>query len=178
MITFVTGNPGKAAEIGRQLDMPVAHAALDLYEAQSLDIKEIIEAKAREAYRLVGSPILVDDASVTIDNCGGLPGPLIKWFIKGIGNEGICRFADRSESRSATATVALGYFDGKDFVAFINEVSGIISDSPRGSGGYGWDEIFIQVGYSVTRSELSPEDYDKASIRRPALDSLKTYLQK
>lgn len=176
MITFVTSNQGKADEIGRQTNLPIRAMALDVHEIQSLDVREVIEAKAREAYSLIGSPVLVDDASLSIDELGGLPGALVRWFIKGVGNEGLCRFADQSESRKATATVAIGYYDGNEFVAFIEEVQGTISKHPEGEGGYGWDAVFIQEGHEVTRSSLSPDEYDKASIRRPALDSLKAYL--
>jgi non-canonical purine NTP pyrophosphatase (RdgB/HAM1 family) len=175
MLTFVTGNKDKASEIGQQLGYPIAHASLDLYEIQSLDMREIIEAKAREAYRILATPVLVDDASVEIESLHGLPGPLIKWFLKTVGNEGICNLTALG-NRKAVATVAIGYFDGKDFIAFISSVNGTISDKPKGSGGYGWDAIFIQEGYSVTRSELSPDEYVRASIRKPALDSLKEYL--
>ena len=178
MITFVTGNKGKAEEIIKQTNLPIQTAALDLYEMQSLDVREVIEAKAREAFKHIGTPVLVDDASVAIDDLGGMPGALIKWFLTAIGNEGICRFADQSQTRAASASVAIGYFDGVEFVPFISEVRGHISDHPRGEGGYGWDAIFLQEGYQVTRAELSKEDYDNASIRRPALESLRDYLQK
>ncbi len=177
MITFVTGNKGKAEEITRQTNLPIQTAALDLYEVQSLDVREVIEAKAREAFKYIGTPVLVDDASVAIDGMGGLPGALVRWFLSAVGNEGICRFADQSPTRAATASVAIGYFDGIDFVPFISEVSGHISDHPRGEGGYGWDAVFIQEGYTVTRAELSSEDYSDASIRRPALESLRDYLK-
>lgn len=178
MITFVTGNPGKAAEIQKQIDIPISNVAIDLYEVQSLDVKEVIEAKAREAHKIIGTPVLVDDASVAIEDLGGLPGALVKWFLKGVGAEGICRFADQSQTRRATASVAIGYFDGTNFVPFISEIRGTISDHPRGTNGYGWDVIFIQEGHSVTRGELSKEEYDAASIRRPLLQSLKSYLEK
>ncbi|MFM2330871.1 MAG: hypothetical protein RLZZ26_378, partial [Candidatus Parcubacteria bacterium] len=122
MITFVTGNKSKAEEITRQTNLLIQTAALDLYEVQTLDVREVIEAKAREAFKLIGTPVLVDDASVSIDDMGGLPGALVKWFMKGVGNEGMCRFADQSKTRHATASVAIGYFDGTEFVPFISEV--------------------------------------------------------
>ena len=140
-------------------------------------MRDVIEAKARAAYALIQTPVLVDDASLSIDDLGGLPGALVRWFITAIGNEGLCRLADQSETRKATARVAIGYYDGKEFVAFVEEVHGTISTHPEGEGGYGWDAIFIHNGHTVTRSSLSPEEYDKASIRRPALESLHTYLQ-
>ncbi len=177
MITFVTSNKGKAEEISRQSHLPIEAVALDLYEVQSLDVREVIEAKAREAYRLIGSPVIVDDASVAIHELGGLPGALVRWFIKGVGNEGICRFADQSLTRRATAGVGIGYFDGETFAPFISEVEGTISDHPTGDGGYGWDSIFIQEGYEVTRASLTPEEYDQASIRRPALEGLARFLE-
>ena len=175
-LTFVTGNPDKAKEIEAHIGYPVAQAALDLYEVQSLDIREIIEAKAREAYTHLQTPVLVDDAGLALPELGGLPGPLVKWFIKTISNEGICRLADQSKERKALAQVAIGYFDGDNFVPFIAEIPGHISELPLGQGGYGWDAIFIQEGESRTRSELSPEEYLANSYRKPLLDNLKSYL--
>ncbi len=175
-LVFVTGNSNKAKEIEYQLGMAVEQYAMDLYEIQSLDLREILEAKARTAYAHIQRPVIVDDASVVFTELNGLPGPLVKWFVNSIGNEGLCRLADLTSTRKAVAEVGIGYCDGNAFEAFLATKNGVIAQEPKGSNGYGWDAIFIQEGYDVTRGELDANGYQAASIRRPALEALKTYL--
>ena len=59
-ITFITGNPAKAEQLSRHLDLPVEHHRLDLPEIQSLDLQEIAEEKARAAFQLLGGVVLED----------------------------------------------------------------------------------------------------------------------
>src|SRR3989344_5649543 len=99
-ITFITSNNSKAAEVSRYLGFPVRHISLELHEIQSLDLEEIVREK-----------VLVEDVSLTFDAFGNLPGPLIKWFLKELGNEGLARLVDGKE-RGCVATVCYGYYDG------------------------------------------------------------------
>jgi inosine triphosphate pyrophosphatase len=176
-VTLVTGNTNKAKQFSEILGYELKTVALDIPEIQSLDLKEILEAKAREAYRQLGVPLIVDDVSLTIDELNGLPGPFIKWFLKTINAEGVCRMADLTKTRRATAQVGIGYCDANGFHAFIGEGRGHIADTPAGTGGFGWDSTFIQDGWDVTRAELSEEEYARASIRKIALVALKAHLK-
>jgi XTP/dITP diphosphohydrolase len=76
-VTFITGNPKKAEFLAKFLGFPVEHKKLDLDELQSLDLEEITEHKARQAYETVGGPVLVEDVGVVIHSMGKLPGPFI-----------------------------------------------------------------------------------------------------
>ena len=49
-ITFVTGNQKKADYLAKYLGFPVKHQKLDLDEIQSLDLKQIVEHKVRQAF--------------------------------------------------------------------------------------------------------------------------------
>ena len=176
-LTLVTGNPDKAKLLEKYLGIPVESAALDLDEIQSLNVREIIEKKAREAYRQLNKPVVVDDVSFVIDDLNGLPGPFIKWFSQSLGYEGLCRLADSSVSREATIEVALGYFDGTTFMPFVGTSTGTIAEHAKGERGFGFDAIFICDGYKVTRGEMSEADYHKTSARRMAIELLKGYLE-
>jgi non-canonical purine NTP pyrophosphatase (RdgB/HAM1 family) len=151
-LTLVTGNTQKAKQFEQILGYTLKSAALEIPEIQSLDVREILEAKAREAYRQLQTPLIVDDVSLVIDELKGLPGPLIKWFLTTIGPEGICRLADTTHTRRATALVGIGYCDENGFQAFVGEGRGRIADTPAGSGGFGWDSTLIQDGWNVTRA--------------------------
>lgn len=175
-ITFITGNAGKAEQLSKYLGIPVSHHKIDLAEIQSLDLSEVVEHKVREAFKQIGTPVLIDDVSMVINGLGKLPGPFIKFFISELGNIGICKLVSNLEDKSAKAIVAIGYYDGQESKAFVGEIDGTISIEPKGEGGFGWDAIFIPDGYEQTRAEMNSDDYDATSPRRIALEKLEDYL--
>lgn len=105
IIIFITGNPAKAKQLARHLEYPVEHKKIDIPEIQSLDLKEIAEHKAQEAYKQIQVPVLVEDTSLVFHALGKLPGPLIKWFLEELDNEGLCRLLDGCKDRSVQAKV-------------------------------------------------------------------------
>jgi non-canonical purine NTP pyrophosphatase (RdgB/HAM1 family) len=176
-MVFITGNVAKAEQLGRHLHYPVRHLRLDLLELQSLDLEEIIEHKAREAFKQVNSPVLVEDVSLTFNVLGRLPGPLIKWFLTELGNKGLCRLLEGHKDRGATAKVVFGYYDGKNLSVFDAEMKGSIAKSPRGKRGFGWDPIFIPEGWNKTWAEMTTEEQAETSMRKIALKKLEDFLR-
>lgn len=176
-ITFITGNQGKAKYVSDYFDIPVACAKLDIREIQSLDLREIAENKARQAFALLKKPVLVEDVSLVFKDMKGLPGPLIKWFLESLGNEGLCRLVDGFSSRQARADVAFALCDKNGFKLFSAKKEGIIARKPRGKAGFGWDPIFIPKGCKKTWAEMSKEEKHQTSMRRIALDKLKKFLR-
>jgi len=177
MFTLVTSNEGKAKQIERVLGVPITHSGLDLTEVQTLDIKEVVEAKAREAFRILNASVVVDDTGVYIDELNGLPGTFAKWFEIAIGLEGVCRLADPFPGRKGKVVCALVYFDGTEFASFVGETTGSIAEHPRGGRGFGFDIIFIPEGSDLTWGEMSVEEQDQSSARRKAVEGLKQYLE-
>lgn len=176
-LTFITGNPKKAEQLARHLDFPVTHTKLDLPEIQSLDLKEIIEHKAKTAYEIVQEPVFVEDTSLCFDAMGKLPGPLIKWFLAELGNEGLCTMLDGYSDRSALAEVCVGLYDGKELYTFLGQRKGSIAKTPRGEDGFGWDPIFIPEGHTKTWGEMTAEEQKDTSMRRIALKKLEGFLK-
>ena len=176
-LTFITGNPDKANLLRQSLDFPVIHKSLDLVEVQSLDLATIVEHKAKEAYRQVGAPVLVEDTSLRFYALGRLPGPLIKWFFMELGNDGLCKLLDNYTDRSAVAEVLFGLYDGRSFQTFSGAVEGAIAPAPRGSRGFGWDGIFVPAGFDKTWAEMTDEEARAASMRMIALRKLEAYLK-
>lgn len=175
-LTYVTGNAAKAEQLGRHLNYPVRHKKLDIPEIQSLDLKEVAEHKARDAYRQVRGPVLVEDTSLVFHALNGLPGPLIKWFFTKLGNNGLCRLLDGYEDRSARAEVCFCFYDGKKLEIFVGEMNGTIADLPRGEQSFGWDPIFIPEGRAKTWGEMDIEEQKTTSMRRIVLKKLGEYL--
>lgn len=174
-ITLITGNLGKVEEAERYLGLPLTHIALDIEEIQSLDSEVIVRDKAERAYKAVGKPVLVEDVSFVMHALGGLPGPLIKWFEKELGNEGICRLVD-GKDRSVTASVTYGYHDGEKVHIVRGEMKGSVPDHPSGDRSFGWAPIFLPEGYEKSYAELSDEEQEGISMRKKAFIKLRELL--
>lgn len=165
-VTFITGNAKKAEFLAKYLGHPIDHKKIDLDEPQSLELREIAEHKARQAYEQVGSPVLVEDVSFSLESLGGrLPGPFVKWFIQEMDLEGLCRLADLSESRQAATAICYVYFDGKQPVFFEGEMKGTVPVHPVGKDGFGWNSVFIPEGLSKTNAQMNEEETGKYSLR-------------
>ncbi len=176
-LTYVTSNLGKAKQVSYYLDFPIIHKNIDLIEIQSLDLATIIEYKAKEAYKRVLSPVLVEDTSLQFLALGKLPGPFIKWFAVELGIDGLCRLLDKSTERTAVASVQFGLYDGQSFQVFSGAREGSIAPTPRGSNGFGWDSIFIPGGYDRTWAEMTDDESRETSMRTIALKKLAVYLR-
>lgn len=176
-VTLVTGNHDKAKQVADWLGTHIPHQKIDLDELQSMDIREIVGHKARRAYDILKAPVLVEDVSLTFKALGQLPGPFIKWFIEELGYDRLARLLEGYDDRSAHAVICYALFDGKDIHFFEGEMRGHIAPGPRGTGGFGFDPIFVNKGYEITRAEMSLEDYAATSYRKQALDKLKDFLK-
>lgn len=175
-VVFITGNQKKADYLAKYLGHPVEHQKVDLDEIQSLDLREIIEHKVKQAYEIVKAPVLVEDVSLEFKALGRLPGTFIKFFVTEMEPETLCRLVDGMD-RSAIGRVMFGYYDGEDFQVFEGELPGSIAEHPAGDNGFGWDRIFIPEGYDITRAELDDEEYEKVyRIIRP-LEKIKEFLE-
>lgn len=175
-ITFITGNQNKAEYLARYLGFPVKHVKLDLEEIQSLDLKEIVEHKVRQAFNNIRTPVIVEDVSLEFAALHGLPGPFIRFFVDKVPFESICNMID-TKNRRATAKCVFGYYDGVTLKLFEGALDGKVAEIPAGENGYGWDKIFIPDGYNVTRAQLNKEDDQKTYLLIKPFAKLKEFLQ-
>lgn len=175
--TFISGNPGKVAQVQAYLDYPFSHQKLDLTEIQSLDLEEIVQHKATEAYRQIKTPVLIEDTSLTFHALGKLPGTLIKWFLNEMGTTKLSQLLDSFADRKATAQVCFGLYDGKTLKTFTAAIEGSIAPQPRGNLDFGWGPLFIPQGEEKTWGEMNQEEQRPSAIRRIALEKLATYLK-
>jgi len=168
---LVTSRAEKAAE-ARRLGFDVEQQALDLPEPQALDPGEIIETKARAAFERLGRAILVEDSGLSVEAWGGFPGALVKWMEKSVGLEGIARMLDGFSDRRATAVCVVASLDERGLTVGRGECRGSIARTPRGTGGFGWDRLFVPDGSALTFAEMTPEEKDRVSHRRRAWEAL------
>lgn len=188
VITFVTGNPNKKAEVvailggestpegssvGRFI---ITNKDLDIEEVQG-SIDEVTIHKAKAAASLVDGPVLVEDTCLAFSAFNDLPGPYIKWFVKGVGLQGLVDMLYKFEDKSAKAICTFGYCEGpgKEVKLFQGITHGNIVES-RGHQNFGWDSIFEPKGYDQTFAEMNKQVKNKMSHRYKALALLKDFL--
>lgn len=179
-ITFLSGNPGKLQEareiLGSRILAP--KELIDLPEIQSTDPREVIQAKIDEARKHFTGSFIVEDTSLFLTEWGNgeLPGPLVKFFLRTLGDQGFIDLAAQV-GRTALAVSQLGFFNAQSQEThfFEGELRGRIALSARGENGFGWDPIF-EIG-DRTFAELSEPEKNRLSMRRVALDRFRHYLQ-
>jgi non-canonical purine NTP pyrophosphatase (RdgB/HAM1 family) len=189
---LVTGNPGKLAEARRIIRATGSSGAtgstasdagadleaveVDLPEIQSLDLAEILHAKADEAWRRVGRPLVVEEAGLGLAAMNGFPGPLVKWMLDAVGAEGIARAAASLGDTAAVACCALLWTDGERRIVACGETAGRLVLPPRGGNGFGWDPVFLPDvgadGETRTFGELAGAEKDAVSHRGRAWRAL------
>jgi non-canonical purine NTP pyrophosphatase (RdgB/HAM1 family) len=174
---FITGNDHKASQLSKWLGIELRHQKVTVDEIQSLDLKEVVKHKARQAYDIVKQPVIVEDVGMVFTAFKRLPGPFIKWFETGSDLETMCRMLDSFEDRSATAFTLYCLYDGHELHTFSGNMHGTIPKMPRGSGGFGFDSIFVNDGQDLTRAEMDEATYSSTSYRQAALAELRTFLQ-
>lgn len=173
---FATGNKNKLREASQILGMNLEQIDLDLLEPQGIDVLEIVEEKARDAFEKCGKSVLVEDTGLGFSAWNGLPGALIKWFLDSVGNEGILKMMEGEKNRSAKAVTAVGFYDGKKYHVFKGEVDGEIATEVYGQSGFGWDPIFVTDDHGKAYGEMSAEEKNRVSMRRLALEKLRDFL--
>ncbi len=183
-ILLVTSNPNKAKEAQSLLSnwgVTVVPCPIDLPEMQSLDFAAVVRAKAEEAVRQIAQEalpnwaILVEDSGLAIPAWQGFPGPFTKWITAVAGVEALARMLDGFEDRKAEAVSAVALaIPPSPFrvVAVVGRVAGTIARSPRGTGGFGWDSIFVPEGETRTFAEMEPSEKDRRSHRAAGFQRL------
>ncbi len=185
-ILLITGNVGKLEEFNKLLDIPgvkIEYKSLDVTEIQSLDIKEIGYLKTKSVFdysQEINSydAVITDDTALTCQTLNGLPGPLIKWFLKSIGREGILEMVKNKDNTTiATCLLTLGIVKNNQIIQFQGDVKGkLVSPQGPGSSGFGWDQIFLPDGHNITYGEMEPDQKNAISHRSLAVQKFREWL--
>ncbi len=137
--------------------------------------------KARAGVTATGIPSLADDSGLCVDALNGMPGVLsARWSGQpkdDARNNALLldQMADVPDERRGahfTAAVAFAYPVGDGGVessVVTGEMHGAIARKLAGTGGFGYDVLFVPAGCAVTSAELSTEEKDAISHRGQAL---------
>jgi XTP/dITP diphosphohydrolase len=186
-LLVASGNRKKAAEIAAILGAGagVPLEVLTLSDCPALEVPEETGAtflenariKARAGAAGSGLPTLGEDSGLCVDALGGAPGILSARYAEG---DDAARWgkllhelrdvpAGRRTARYVCAAV-LALPDGREETAE-GTCEGEIALAPRGTGGFGYDPVFLRPD-GRTVAELSPAEKDAVSHRGKALRAL------
>jgi XTP/dITP diphosphohydrolase len=189
-LVLASHNPGKLAEL-RALLVPCGVAITSSGELglpepaeTGLTFADNARLKAHAAAHASGLPALADDSGLEVHGLGGAPGVhSARWagperdFVKAMArvrNELTRRngsFAGGDRSAAFVAVLCLAWPDRHEELAE-GRVEGELVDPPRGSGGFGYDPMFLPEGESRTFGEMAPADKQRLSHRARALRRL------
>lgn len=178
-ITFVTTNKEKITDISKMLGEKYRlkfNKDIDLTEIQTLSVEEVVEHKAKQAFKLLKTPVVVSDSGLEIEALNKFPGALVKYANETIGQEGIIKLLDDKKNRFASFVAAIAYCATADKVhIFVEKDIGEIATEPRGDGWH-FDKIFIPEGETKTWAEIGRLNKNKESAFRRALEKLAQFL--
>lgn|GEM_PF-25823 len=144
-------------------------------EVQSDDLAEIALAAARAA-AIPGS--IVEDSGLFVRSLGGFPGPYSSYAMSTIGYRGLLKLMEGVEDRAARFESAIAYTDQAGRIrVFTARVCGAIAEEPAGTGGFGFDPVFIPAGYSRTFAEMDLREKSWISHRGIAMSRLLRWLE-
>jgi XTP/dITP diphosphohydrolase len=181
-ILVASRNLAKAAEIAQIL----AEEGLSLPVATLADFPEVklpaetgasfatnAAAKAQHAARATGLAAIADDSGLEVEALGGEPG-LRSARYAGTGASDEDRYRKvlallagvPDDRRRARFRCAAAYAEpASDALVAEGTCEGRIAREPAGSGGFGYDPIFIPEGYQVTMAQLVPTEKHRISHR-------------
>ena len=184
-----TRNPHKLREIRTILGAQFAVSDLSILplvqevEETGTSFEENAELKAVAASRLFEGWVIADDSGLEVDALGSAPGVYS------------ARYAGEGASDSENNALLLKNLDevsdedrrarfrcvivlaraGRKLAAFSGAVEGLLTSSPRGIEGFGYDPLFIPDGFSQTFGELPVATKNRLSHRARALNQLRAW---
>ena len=172
-----------AAAVDVQL-LPLPDSAPDVVE-DGLTFADNALKKARSAAAHAGLPAIADDSGLCVDVLNGMPGIFsARWA--GTGRDDAANLAlvldqladvpDEHLGARFVCAAAVALPSGDERVVE-GQVIGRLVRSPRGTGGFGYDPIFVPDGYQVTTAEMTAEDKHAISHRGEAFRALAPVLR-
>lgn len=180
-VLFATGNPGKLREVQAKfapLSFEVEQLADEYPEIQADTLEEVVQNGLKWLYERHKLPIIIDDSGLFIEALAGFPGVYSAYVFKTLGCEGILKQMEYIDNRRAEFRCCAGYVNaqGQIFLKTGNSQGSIIHEK-RGSGGFGYDPIFMPDEFSQTFAELDMESKNQISHRGRAFEELASALK-
>jgi len=166
----------EAKEVLAEFGVELGRIDVEKIEVQADDPVEIVEYSLRQMED-DGRVVVMEDAGIFIEHFGGFPGPYSSYVLERLGNPGILKLMEGVENRRAHYGSAVAIRRGSEIKSFRGYVRGTISESIRGTGGFGYDPIFIpDEGDGRTFGEMTEEEKNVISHRARAFRKLGEWL--
>jgi XTP/dITP diphosphohydrolase len=187
-IVLASRNEGKLAELRRILGpgyelVGLPESAPEVAET-GVTFEENALLKAHAAVAATGMASVADDSGLAVEALNGMPGVLsARWSGLPAGDPTrddanlqlvLAQLRGTPPERRGAAFVcaaAVAFPDGRDEVVR-GKVHGTLLFEPRGTGGFGYDPIFMPDGETRTTAEMSPDEKDAISHRGRAFRAL------
>lgn len=115
-------------------------------------------------------PLMIDDSGFFVDALKGFPGVYSSYVFKTIGCDGILRLMEGVEDRSARFECCIGFMvPGGEPHMFKGVAKGSIPAAKAGTGGFGYDPIFVPEGNSKTYAQIDVAEKNRMSHRGRAM---------
>ncbi|TDC68305.1 RdgB/HAM1 family non-canonical purine NTP pyrophosphatase [Actinomadura sp. GC306] len=189
-IVLASHNPGKVAELRRILGgfdivgLDEFPGAPDVAETElTFEGNALLKARAIAAF--TGLPAVADDSGLCVDALNGMPGVLsARWsgrFGAAAGDrdtanlqlllDQVADVADEARGAAFVCAAVLVVPGGAEHGAE-GRMRGALIREPRGTGGFGYDPVFVPDGETRTTAEMAPEEKDAISHRGEAFRAL------
>lgn len=183
-LLIATNNEGKVREYARLLSgLPFRLRSLSEFGIKT-DVDETADTfeenaviKAAAYAKLSSTPTLADDSGLCIDRLEGAPGVRSARYAGEQATDAdrilkvlseLNGVAIRDRTARFVCVIALSNSDGKIVTSVEGRCEGVITDSPNGTNGFGYDPIFIPDGFDRTFGELDANVKDQISHRANA----------
>ena len=190
-LVLATNNKHKAGEFKTLLgDLGIEILTLDQFP----DIGEIVEdadslegnaeKKAVQVYQTTNLPALADDSGLEVHYLGGEPGVYSSRYAGAAATYDenckklLLNLRGVPPRRRAARFRCVLHFIAPDNVwqAVEGTCRGVIIERPMGSGGFGYDPIFLPDGNTRTLAEMTPDEKNSLSHRAKAVQLIKPHL--
>lgn len=160
---------GVVSEIVRDLDWGDVDETEDTFVGNAL-------LKARSVFAATGVPAVADDSGLEVDALGGAPGV---WSARYAGPgcapddniDKMLREMEGVEDRTARFRTSMALVDGSTEITADGALEGSIGHERRGSGGFGYDPIFV-LSDGRTLAEVGAAEKNRISHRAKAILAL------
>jgi len=190
-LVLATRNPHKIQEIraimgdlGLEILTAVDFPSIPPLHEDGSTLEENALKKAHTVFQTTNLPALADDSGLEVFYLAKRPGVFSARYAgpqatyadnnKKLLNE-LKGVPPRRRNAQFRCVIAFVTENGEQTVEGVTE--GKIIETPRGSGGFGYDPIFCPAGYEQTYAEMTPELKNRISHRAKALEKAKPLLQ-
>ena len=187
-IILATQNPKKIEEIRSKLiQFKVQGLDADIFPNELLETGKMLEEnalqKARQVYAKTRTTCFADDTGLEVEALNGEPGVYSARYAGEQKNSDdnmnllLSKLAGKTNRNAQFRTVIALIVDDQEHL-FEGVCRGEIIEERRGEKGFGYDPIFVPVGYETTFAEMDLEIKNEISHRGLAVGKLINFLKK